>query len=108
MSSIAPLSPPNPPKVHSPIVGVAYHSPVPVHLEVNGGAVARTYQANFHPGGDHKEDSLNNQAFVKYSHAREPGPNKFDSRLLTEDREQSDYTFVDWFYVLTPPAKSFG
>ena len=75
MSSIAPLAKPQPPQVHSPVVGGAYYSPVPVHLEVSPGGVARIYQANFHPGGDHKEYSLNNQAFVKYSHAREPGPN---------------------------------
>lgn len=102
-NDVKPLDNVNPPKIFSPVADAKYSSPVTAKFEGTGGQTPPVfYEGNFFPSGGRKQGSLVSNTFT-YDQPLDPGPHKFDCRLKGAAGHQSDYTFIDWFYVLTPP-----
>lgn len=95
----------NDPTVHSPVAGGIYRSPIPVHVQGNGGQVKpNDAHMAFHPGGPaNLIKDLDDSQVVKFTQALEPGPRRCDCRVRYRDSYQSDWVGIDNFYVLTPP-----
>lgn len=102
-NNVKPLANVNPPDILSPVVDSFYRSPVRASFRGTGGQTSPVFfESNFFPSGGREEGRLVGNSFT-YDQPLNPGPHKYDCRLSGAAGHDSDYTFIDWFYVLTPP-----
>ncbi|MGE8334553.1 hypothetical protein [Pseudomonas laurylsulfatiphila] len=93
------------PIVRSPKSGGHYYSPLTVEIIRGEGGhyAANWFRIDFYW---HGPQGLKGAPLSPYSLAMSPGPHKLDTRAeWSEDSREaeSDWVFIDEFYVLTPP-----
>ena len=95
----------SPPDVNSPRSGEVYRSPVSIDITPGSGGhyAAKKFQIDFYYDGP----SLEKEAHLgKFSQELSPGPHELHTLgkwYSGSQNEQSEWVFIKYFYVLTPP-----
>ena len=98
------------PVVNTPQSHKAYyaHAGRSLRVELEEGEGGRLtpdgFQFDFHPSGP--MGTYKNLHDRHFWQNLSPGPHQLHAVSKRQDQDNSPWTFVEWFYVLTPPATS--
>jgi hypothetical protein len=95
-----------PPNVNSPLSGQVYSSPVTIDITRGQGGhyAAKIFKIHVHYNGPWLDDR--DADFGPYSQAMDPGPHELHTQAIWfngGDDGESNWVFIKYFYVLTPP-----
>ncbi|EJM58100.1 hypothetical protein [Pseudomonas sp. GM48] len=95
-----------PPNVNSPLSGQVYSSPVTIDIIPGEGGHyrAKNFKIHVHYNGPWIESrDVDSGPFTQ---AMDPGPHELHTQAKwfnDKDKDESDWVFIKYFYVLTPP-----
>lgn len=105
LNEAQPLIDISPPVVNAPRRNQLYDSPIRVEINAGEGGTytAKKFHIEFNPGGPSFEKPRDQGHFYQ---ALSSGPHHLQTYGIWFDdnrTEESDWVYVEWFYVLSPP-----